>query len=305
MAGSRIYIQGMNGFGDTIHQRAPLRKMLERGDEVWMPTAAPCFYHDLLSPKLHLLRSQTKLRTQNKNVAREQRNFAMDSTALDARHLTARYTGDNVKRHGSVVHAICHALEVDPTGADFRMPVPQAWIDKAPKIDRPYMVYRPPVARREWGGAAPRNPDVNAYAKIFAAVREGFKVVSIADLSPGLEWIVGKAEAADETYHSGELDIEAIAGLVQRASFVFTTPGFLTVLAQALSVPCITVFGGYETPRSYSSAHWAPWLPIEVERPCECWEHSHPCDKRIDLPKAISKATAFVSRLSDTEMAAA
>ncbi len=96
------------------------------------------------------------------------------------------------------------------------------------------MVYRPLVERTEWNGCAARNPDHSAYAALFASIRDQFHVVSIADLVPNVEWISGARVEADQKFHAGELEFEALAGLFSIASLVFCSPGFAVILAQTV-----------------------------------------------------------------------
>src|SRR3546814_13430638 len=71
------------------------------------------------------------------------------------------------------------------------VPIPENWKEKADawlrkwNPDRPLMIYRPLVERTEWSGCAARNPSHHAYAELFAAIRNQFFVVSIADLQDG------------------------------------------------------------------------------------------------------------------------
>ncbi len=46
-----IYIRGMHGMGDCIHQRAVIRQLLDR-HEIWLETSWPQIYHDM--PQIHL-----------------------------------------------------------------------------------------------------------------------------------------------------------------------------------------------------------------------------------------------------------
>ena len=43
--------------------------------------------------------------------------------------------------------------------------------------------------------------------------------------------------------------VEALAALTASAALVFSAPGFATALAQAVSTPSITIFGGHENSR--------------------------------------------------------
>jgi ADP-heptose:LPS heptosyltransferase len=288
-----LLLHGMQGMGDCLHARSIVRELM-RENEIWLRTPWPQIYHDL--PRLHLLPMNPTLRTQAKNEARS--TYLSHVVPPVARMLRPSYQPAQVKASGSVLGAISGVCGV-PVG-DFRMPVPAAWRDKAsdlfPVTVRPVLVYRPLVARTEWGGASTRNPDPDAYVSLFRAIRERFFVVSVADLVPGVEWTVGPQIQADVEYHAGELDFETLAGLFARAALVFSAPGFAVVLAQAIGTPAVTVFGGYEDARSFSAgARFSLWLAIEPRQPCACWSHTHQCDKTIDLPRAITLIEDFAN----------
>jgi len=165
--------------------------------------------------------------------------------------------------------------------------------------ERPWMVYRPLVARPEWRGSMARNADPGDYAALFDEIRDKFFVVSVADLAEGQEWIVGPEAKADLSFHRGELTFEALAALFEMSDLVFTSSGFAAVLGPAVGTPTISVIGGYEDPRCHDSgAKFAPYLAIGPRAPCSCWTSQcrKACDKSIDLAPAREKVSAFVSQ---------
>jgi hypothetical protein len=111
-----------------------------------------------------------------------------------------RYMAAEVMSSASktVLEAMCNSASVSYADADYTLPVPDEWLEKVEAIWRlaeesgkPVLIYRPLVARREWQGSAVRNADPNSYAALIASIRDEFYVISIADLEPGAEWIVG------------------------------------------------------------------------------------------------------------------
>lgn len=293
-----LFIAGMHGLGDNLHQRAVVRQLARRRD-VWLETPWPCVYHDM--PEVRLVGRGSKLRTQARNAAREAARYTVEPVPADAEYMVMSYAPADVRRLGSVLAAMCQTCGVDFAAADFRMDVPTAWLAKADEVlkqfetSKPLMVYRPMVERREWGGNAPRNPDRYAYRDLFNAIRDRYFVISLADLVPGIEWSVNERVAADVQFHGGELDIETIAGLFKRAALVFTPPGFPIILAQSVGTPVIAAFGGYETSQSFSAgARYSPYLGLDVLRPCQCFAHHHACDKSMDVSAATKRIEAFL-----------
>lgn len=294
-----VIVQGMHGLGDNIHQRGILRALMANND-VWLESSWVSIYHDLIGEGLKVVNKLTSLRTQTKNAQRERASFSKDRAPLSARRLKIWYPPAEVRAQRSVFGAMCKAAGVDAAQADFRLPIPAAWSAKAQawcdtwRPHKPLLIYRPLVMRTEWSGCAARNPDQEAYAALFDAIRDLFFVVSVADLVPRKEWQVGLACEADATCHAGELDIETLAALTARAAMVFASPGFMVPLSQAVGTPVVCTFGGYERGYSFSSgARFAPYLPIEPVNPCDCFSHDHACRKSIYLPDARARARVF------------
>lgn len=288
-----LYIAGMHGLGDNLHQRGVLRQL--PGD-IWLETSWPAVYHDM--PRVHCIAKGTSLRTQLKNAARQADRFEQ-APKTDAR-MRIWYTPHHVRSCGSVLAAMCSGAGVDHDAADFRLPVPQGWVDQARELvgspDKPILVYRPLVERTEWGGCAARNPDSGAYLALFEGIRDRFHVVSVADLVPGVEWMVSEPIEADAEFHAGELHFEALAGLFSIASLVWASPGFAVPLAQAVGAPVVCIFGGYESSRSFSSgARYSRYLGIDPIRPCECFQHRHACRKEIDVQAAHRRIEDFLA----------
>lgn len=305
-------VRGMHGMGDNLHMRALVRKMMQTRT-VYLETTWASLYHDLVAEGLRVVEKETPLRTQKKNAIRERNLFWKGKIpgGIPARQVS--YVSSAVRTQGSVVGAMLASFGLDPKDADFRLPVPQAWIDGIDKIigkpTKPILVYRPLVVRREWYFYG-RNPEINAYKQIFDEhLRDRYFVVSIADIvdrhpkgprDPDEEWIVSHPIKADREFHKGELPFEMLAALFKRAALVYTSPGFSVPLSQAVGTPVICMFGGYENSKSFSGgARFAPYLGLDVIHPCSCFSHSHKCDKRIDVAKASAQTKAFIDALAD------
>ena len=298
-----VHIQGMQGLGDNLHQRAIMRQLIDAGlSVVWLETPWPCIYEDM--PALKLAPIRTTLRTQSKNMAREAARYSAPSVPSGARRLAIHYSIDAVRQYGSILGAMLGSCGCDPGCADFRfVQIPQGWLASARRYvstDRPILIYRPLVMRTEWEGCAIRNPDHGAYAALLDAVRQHFYVVSIADLVPGVEWITGRPIAADLELHAGELDFQTMAGLFAIAAMVYCSPGFATVLAQAVGTPLVAVFGARESSPTISlGARLAPTLGIDPVKPCLCFRSDYvcsgACDKTIDLPAARRRLEDFTN----------
>jgi predicted SAM-dependent methyltransferase len=296
-----IVIDGMWGIGDNLHQRAVVRELMQT-HEVWLSTCHWQLYHDLVAEGLHLTFKSTRLRAQSKTIEREQHLFKVPSREPgDARRVKLWYKKEQIDIYGSILETMMAECGLAGKRGDFSLPIPAEWRAKAEALragwdtgGKPLMLYRPVVRRREWNGES-RNPDSAAYAALYAAARSGYFVVSIADLEPKLEWIVGEEQPADVKLHSGELDFETMAALFSIADIGFFNAGFAPVLAQAVGLPSVVVYGGRESFRTTQAAgaHLTPTLGIDPVNPCDCHTERHPCDKRIDMPSALDKVREF------------
>lgn len=296
-----LVLHGMHGLGDNLHQRALVRQLMA-SHEVYLESSWVAPYWDLIGAGLKVLRKETSLRTQAKNAEREAEQFWSGKPPESARHLQIWYRPEAVRRHGSVLGAMCDGI-CDIAQADFRLPLPQAWLDRADALiaswgsSKPLLILRPLVERKEWSGCATRNPDRAGYAALFAALRDRFFVISLADLVDGIEWMVGAKIESDVAFHHGELAFEMLAALFARAALVFCSPGFAVILAQAVETPAICTFGRYERAYSFSAgARFSPYLGIEPINPCDDFRHDDSHDKTIDLASAIASAGVFADQ---------
>jgi hypothetical protein len=298
-----IVLDGRYGIGDAIHQRGVLREVM-RTHTVWLRTCHFRVYEDLVEQGLKLVFKPCNLHAQRKTIERERAFFPhAEEPPASAPRIDLSYNKIEIDKHGSILEAMAGCVGVKARPLDFSLPVRLAWVSEFRRrftLDtggRPLMVYRPIVQRREWNGGN-RNPDPAAYEALFKLVRDGFFVVSVADLIPDVEWLVGPEQSADVKLHAGELTFEDMAVLWQSAAICFCNAGFGPVLAQAVGTPSITVYGGRERfdTTQRAGAHLAPTLGIDKDRPCDCMNERHDCGpKTITLPPAIERAKAFVA----------
>lgn len=296
---SDLLVRGMHGLGDGLHQRALVRHLMQT-KTVWLETPFPTIYHDLRGPRLRIINKASALRTQAKNQTRQAALYDRTRPPPGAPTMQVHYRPDDVRSKGSVLAAMLHGAGAGHADPDFRMPVPAEWHAKAEawisrwKPKRPILFYRPLIERPEWSGCSARNPDYVAYRALVDQVRDRYFLVSVADLVPKTEWMVGVPVIADATCHRGELDFETLAALVARSALAYSSPGFAIVLAQAVGTPSVCVFGGYEDGTSFSlGARLTPHLAIEPIHPCPCFQHHHPCRKQIDLATATTALDRF------------
>jgi len=304
-----LLVQGMHGLGDNLHQRAILRVLME-DRAVILETSWACTYHDLLDEGLRIVRRPVALRTQLKNAEREASKFS-DIKTLTLQHcarMKIMYQSGVIRTLPSrtILEAMFKAAGIQHRykDADFRFPIKPAWHQAADAIistwrtSKPIMLYRPLVERPEWRGSIIRNANPRDYNLLVESIKDRFFVVSVADLAQGREWIAGgPALKPDIAFHSGELVFEMLAALASRASLVWTSSGFGSVLGPAVSTPTISIGGGYEPAIWHADGgKFSPYLGIDPIHPCECGTSScrKPCTKDVDVPRARELILPFL-----------
>jgi SAM-dependent methyltransferase len=306
-----LLITGHWGIGDNIHQRGPIRELM-KSHEVWLETCHYHIYHDLVEQGLNLIMRPTRLRAQAKTVERERHLFRFPPPPKNSKHYRFYYNKAEIDQFGSIAEAMYGVCSLPvPERVDFSMPIPekwtadaQKWVDKWDTGGRPLMLYRPLVVRREWP-ATSRNCDPNAYAELYREARDlpPFFVVSLADLKPGVEDIVGGEQFAHVKLHGGELDFQTMAGLFKLSQLVMSPAGFAPVLAQAVGTPSITVYGCSESFSTTERAgqHLAPTLGIDPDTVHNCYSPlgrcGARCQKHITLEPAKARLQAFVEEI--------
>lgn len=301
-----VYVKGMHGMGDNIHQRALIRQWLKKYDTVYLESSWVSIYWDLLPFGLKIVRKGTTLRTQMANADREAKLF--ENMLGRERHMANTrqvwYPPADVRSCGGVLAAMCKNTGLSYEQADFSLPIKQEWFDRVDelietfKTDKPILFYRPLVDRpRDWGGCEARNPCPIAYHSVFFELRRYFYVVSIADLKDGYEWITSHPEKVDKEFHKGELPFEMLAALAARSAMILCSPGFAVVLGQSVGTPVCCLFGTYEMAYSFSGGSKlkppAKFLGIEPVQPRDSFNHDRTHSKSIDILAAQNAARAF------------
>lgn len=293
-----VMVTGMYGLGDNIHQRAIIRELMKT-NEVWLRSYYGAIFHDFIDEGLHVIPHLGPA----PRISEGMRPKGGSVPPAHAAPLKVSYHPADVRMHGSIMRAQFASVGLPPVAEpDFSLPIPQNWRSNVRRMmagwpigGRPIAIYRPIVLNKVWECPA-RAPDPAAYAALFAPLRERYFVVSVADLRQR-EHIVGPEQDADVKLHQGELNFETLAALFAESELVFCCPGFSPVLAQAVGAKTIIVYGGHESSRTASAGdHLAPTLHIDLDKPCECHNPSHACDKRITIEPARQRIEKFIGK---------
>lgn len=270
-AAAPALVRGMYGLGDSIYQRAFLKRM----PGAYVMTTWPELYADL---NVRCVRGQTRLRTQSKNAATSKCKW--HAAPRLARPMAISYGARDLAK-GPITAAMAARFGVEAGEMDLP--------DFGPspvKTDRPVAIIRPVTVRQEWMNEA-RGPLPEYIAAAAAELqRRGYFVVSVADLAPGQEWLVGDAPPADLVVHGGEWSVTQLLAAVQHAAVVVGGVGWIVPACIAAKTPLYVVLGGnggHNAPEKItdgsmdlSRVGWA-----RPARFCMCADSRHKCDKVI------------------------
>ena len=266
------YFRGYHGLGDNIFQRP----FLKYYPGAYLRTPWPELYQDL---NVKPVRTETRLRTQQKN---ETRSAVQWYPEPNEQHTNVGYGPQDFRVYGSIINTLRHQFNV--TGP-LQFDLPSYGQDPL-RISGRVAVIRPVTVRAEWDSTSRGcNPEYICQAAELLRSR-GFHVVSVADLEPGKEWIVGDTPKADTYYHHGELSITQLMSLIERADVVVTPVGWAVPASIAYQTPCFVVAGGrggHNAPHvitdpdmNLQRVGWA--IPDEY---CMCTQAKHECSKHI------------------------
>lgn len=265
-----VLVDGMFGLGDSIYQRAFLKKL----PGAYVITPWPELYADL---DIKPVKPQTKLRTQAKNAARNRLKW--HATPRHARLIRVGYRPRDLMS-GSIPDAMRKQFGMPPGELDLpRRPSPL-------RISKPFAIVRPVTERKEWHNSA-RGPLPEYVATAAKELRRrGYCVVSIADLAPGAEWLVGDPPDADLVLHAGQWNVNQLLGGIQHASVVVGGVGWIVPACIAAKTPLYVIHGG-QGGHNHRTKLTAPWMDLskvgwaEPKPMCMCTNMRHDCKKEI------------------------
>ena len=275
-----MIIDSMQGLGDNIYQRAFISQVKE---PVYLNTPWPEIYEGL--PNVRFLKRNTTLRTQRKNIERISRDWAKPPGRgiIQRRN---RYTREGV------FPGMSRSMGISPAA----MTLPS--YGQNPHVGEVYAVIRPCTVRAEW--AAPsRNCDPEYITEAATQMQAaGIKVISVADLEPNQEWLVGKAPPADVRYHTGELNIYQLLSLIEGAAMVVGPVGWIVPACMAYQKEALIICGGnggHNHPSCLTDPdREVPSVQFAIPEPmCMCTERQHACKKEI--PEFASKFAATLA----------
>lgn len=270
--------KGMMGLGDNIYQRAFIKQL--SSERVFLETPWPEIYKDL--DHVMPIRPYTKYRTQQKNEQRHSSKTWVDPPARK-KDIIVKHGKDRQGNYPGIIQGFINTFNLTPA----KMDLPE--FSPCP-VEGKYVIIRPVTVRSEWKTES-RNPYPQYVCEAAQVmIDRGYDVVSVADLSPDAEWIIGKAPPTTIRYDHGELEVEQLLALVQNACAVIGGIGWIVPAGIATGVPTWVICGGQGTLNSpekitsnyFNSEHVRFAVPDNF---CYCQMANHNCDKIITKHK--------------------
>lgn len=273
-----MYLQAMQGLGDTIYSRPFIKAAVARGADIWLKTAWPQLFSDLPQVKC-VSPGNIGLRTQHKNINLAASLGLYKQAPRGVRWEHWHYVS---RPNMSISAALNHGLPIGE-GGDWRLDLPAFQFERRTRM--PYIVVRPCTVRSEWR-ADNRNPLPEYIQRAVEPLIDDYVIVSVADLSPGHEWAVEPVPYADDRFHDGQLSVVELLAMVQNAAAIISPVGWAVPAALAARKPLLCIGGG----QGYNNSpqrlvdpridtgliHWA--LPDNY---CQCKTWTHPCNRVI------------------------
>lgn len=288
-----LLIQGMKGLGDNIFQRPFVRAACETGRQVFLETPWPQLYADLpVKPVM----TNTTLRTQRVNELSQ----GCDTwwARPDRAEVVRVQYGHEALRRGTIVQAMEKVLPLGRTPFAFDLPELGPAVRGPALTGKPLAVVRPVTVRREWRNEA-RNPRPEYLRDLAKWLRPTHRVVVVAHLAAGEEWLEGELPDHDEAFVHGQLDMLELLRLVRDADLVVGGVGWLVPAAIALKTRAFIVLGGqggHNAPEKITDPRME-LSRIGWARPrsyCRCDRMLHRCNKLI--PDLAAQWAAFLAR---------
>jgi hypothetical protein len=264
---SPTVIRTMRGLGDTVYQRAFIHEGLV--DTPW-----PELFED--RPMVKCVEPVTNLRTQKKNSGKF---TGWHERPDDHDVVNVSYDSKNI----AIQKNIPKIIERQIGDGRFVFDLPN--FGPSP-IEGKYAIVKPNTVRKEW--ACPSRNCKSDYISTSASILRdmGYRIIGIADLEEGEEWIDGVPPIVDEQYYRGEFEIKELISLVQHAEVMVSSVGWPLPTCIAAGTPLICIGGGlgrFNRPSvvtdermDLSNFHF-----IEPDNYCLCGDMNHKCDKTI------------------------
>lgn len=275
-------LMGMGGLGDNIYQRPLAWALLGSGRKLYIRTPWPELYSDM--DVAGFIALNTELRTQSKNVARQNPGRWLERLPHFADSIRITYGGASLEHGATIIQAMEQAAKIE--AQPFRFDLPPFVAPDIPVGGKPIAVVRPVSIRAEWPNHA-RNPWPGYVTVAAGILRErGYSVVAVADLENGKEWLLKGLPPADHYFLHGELSVPDLMGLIRAASVVVGGIGWIVPACLAAAAPAMVIAGGhgaYNNPETVMDPRMGDrgMRFIVPDRFCRCRDMRHECDKRI------------------------
>lgn len=277
-----MLLTSYNGLGDSFYMRPAIRRFAGSGRRFYLRNPWPQVFRDIESARM--VRPETTLRSQSKNVARE---FTWHDLPEKRSERFLSYKPEDFEKKKTPIRAFMERLGVKGAAErkDYEFLVPEEWRNRVKaklgaKLPGWFGILHLPTLRKEW-----LNP---------ARLPERGYVSSLAD-STNINWVLLSPSNKREEWKTDpdpkrvameigdeDLTVEELIGLISLAGVVLTNVCFLFPMASAVGTPVFTVFGGSVGPNLLIEPCMGDQVGWVAPQPfCNCFKMSHDCNKKI------------------------
>jgi hypothetical protein len=224
-----------HGLGDNVYARPFVRAATTR-TAVYLSTPWPELFEDL--PVQFVRPPQTPLRTQGKNVDRQQAARWVKPPRVPQTRIT--YGAAAFRQGLNIPQAIARHVPLGTAPWVFDLP------DMGPPpvtSERPIALVHPATLRGEWFNSA-RNPKPEYIAQVAADLMATHHVVAVADLEEGKEWLEGELPPHHQAFLRGELAVRPLLALLGAADVVVGGVGWIVPAAIVMRRNAFVILGG-------------------------------------------------------------
>lgn len=267
----------MHGLGDNIYQRGFIKGI---PFDVMIETPWPQIYQGLNHVKF--VKPYTKLRTQSKNIQKEDPNIIWETINPGDNINPKRIHYGRPKGFRSIIREMSEAFGIRPPEV-FDLPdflSEYKWIQDLGE----FALIRPVTERKEWFNKArnPKSEYIAASAKMLNDM--GIKIISVADLKQNEEWLVEPEPYADKKFYKGELSVKELLALVQAAKYTIGGVGWIVPASLCYNNKAWIVLGGHGVYNSPEAIMYRQPNRVDFAMPdhyCRCTDMTHDCNKEI------------------------
>lgn len=302
------FIRTWHGWGDTLYQRPIIKALLKKHSSLVVETPIPQFFQDL---PVQFSRPNDNFHTQALLVKSLNRSSFPWVDQPQTLPIQLCHFQRDFEDGLTVFEALERSGGVEVEDFDLRLDLKDEWkiaaVDVQMKINKPFVIIKPLTVRKEW-----LNPARNCENESIRSIIEVCKSNGIVTVGCGFhsdsESLVDESLRFDIDYTDGQLDFFTWMALGNLALATVGGVGNLLPVGMVTSAKTFVISGGYQDPlllvdkrfgkisNTPIGFKFGPNIEVVTPfEPCNCFNHYHDCEKRIDQERLRNRFRAFIN----------